>query len=75
VTRSKGEPCPPSLRQLVRGRQPVTLAIACPRCEAPAGRPCTGPSGRTLANQHASRFEKAGEKPRFAPTPDLGEAS
>lgn len=58
-----GQPCPPSLRTALRGKQPPALQVDCPHCEATAGQPCHGPSGRRLHQAHASRYEAAGLKP------------
>lgn len=61
----QGEPCPPSLRDSLRRNQTPALGADCPHCKAPAGRVCHGPTGRRLANPHASRWEAAGLKPQL----------
>lgn len=70
-----GQPCPPSLRTALRGQQPPALRVACPHCEAPAGQPCHGPSGRRLRQAHASRYEAAGLRTGIVTDPEQRRAS
>lgn len=56
----QGEPCPPSLRTLIRGHQSAALQHACPHCSAKAGQQCKGARGNRHRQPHASRYEAAG---------------
>lgn len=33
-------------------------SVDCPRCQAPKGRPCVGPSGQPTEPHHAARYAK-----------------
>lgn len=62
----------PYLRGQLRREQPPELQVDCPHCQATAGHPCRGPSGRPLHQAHASREEAAGVRPKVVPAPQSG---
>jgi hypothetical protein len=65
----------PYLRGQLRREQPPALQVACPHCDAAAGRPCTGASGRKLHQEHASREEAAGVRPKVVALGEPGAGS
>jgi hypothetical protein len=65
-----GRPCPPGLREQLRGKQPAVIATGCPHCQAAPGQPCrSNARGRRLHQPHAARYEAAGLPTQLATDP------